>query len=216
MSNQSGISLKNAGGPKIKSDRFMQFKQKAGAVFNSLNIPISVYAATEKDHFRKPMIGMWVEFLKDQQLENVDLANSIFVGDAGGRIAGTFNGQTYKADFACSDRFVVVKLFFRLTLGRNFASNAGIQFKSPEEFFLDESPREFLQSFDPLQYALSTTAEPLFHSQFARQTKPEVVVFVGSPGAGKSTFFAKFLEPLGYKRVNQDTLKSVSRHSCKS
>jgi bifunctional polynucleotide phosphatase/kinase len=106
LSNQSGISLRNSGGPKIKADRFIQFKQKAGAVFNSLNIPISIYAATEKDRFRKPMTGMWKEFLKDQKVESVDLSKSVFVGDAGGRIAGTFNGQKYKADFACSDRCV--------------------------------------------------------------------------------------------------------------
>lgn len=35
---------------------------------------------------------------------------------------------------------------------------------------------------------------------------------VGSPGAGKSTFFKRYLAPLGYKRVNQDTLKT--REKC--
>lgn len=36
----------------------------------------------------------------------------------------------------------------------------------------------------------------------------ELVIFVGSPGAGKSSFYRTHLEPLGYERVNQDTLKS--------
>jgi hypothetical protein len=34
------------------------------------------------------------------------------------------------------------------------------------------------------------------------------VLFVGSPGAGKSTFYEKILKSLGYIRINQDTLKT--------
>jgi bifunctional polynucleotide phosphatase/kinase len=99
MSNQNGISLRPpANAPKITKggDRFTQFKQKAAAVFNNLNLPISIYAATERDRFRKPALGMWFEFVRDHKLEElaVDLGSSIFVGDAGGR----------KGDFSCSDR----------------------------------------------------------------------------------------------------------------
>lgn len=42
-------------------------------------------------------------------------------------------------------------------------------------------------------------------------TNPQdLVIFCGSPGAGKSTFYWKHLQPLGYERVNQDKLGSVS------
>jgi bifunctional polynucleotide phosphatase/kinase len=104
MSNQNGISLRPpANAPKVTKagDRFTQFKQKAAAVFNNLNLPISIYAATERDRFRKPALGMWLEFLKDQSLDDsaVDLKSSMFVGDAGGR----------KGDFSCSDRWVYIK-----------------------------------------------------------------------------------------------------------
>lgn len=37
-----------------------------------------------------------------------------------------------------------------------------------------------------------------------------MVIFCGSPGAGKSTFYWNVLQPLGYERVNQDILKTVS------
>jgi bifunctional polynucleotide phosphatase/kinase len=72
-------------------------------VFNQLDIPISIYAATEKDTYRKPRTGMWSELLEDYDIHSpgdVDLENSIFVGDAGGRNAG--NGKP--KDFSCSDR----------------------------------------------------------------------------------------------------------------
>lgn len=34
---------------------------------------------------------------------------------------------------------------------------------------------------------------------------------MGSPGAGKSTFYRRNLEPLGFERVNQDTLKTKDK-----
>jgi bifunctional polynucleotide phosphatase/kinase len=46
--------------------------------------------------------------------------------------------------------------------------------------------------------------EPLY----TRQNDQDIVLFVGSPGAGKSTFYEKYLKPLGYARINQDTLKT--------
>lgn len=106
ISNQGGISLKPD--PKtIKSDqkRLADFKGKVSAVLSQLDLPISVYAATGRDGFRKPRVGMWVELLDDHDLEGidfVDLENSFFVGDAGGREA--IAGLTAK-DHSCVDRY---------------------------------------------------------------------------------------------------------------
>lgn len=47
---------------------------------------------------------------------------------------------------------------------------------------------------------------------FSRNSPLDIVLFCGSPGAGKSSFYWRHLQPLGYGRVNQDLLKSVSRH----
>ena len=66
---------------------------------------MSIYAATGKDIYRKPRTGMWKQMLKDYNIYepgDVDLENSMFVGDAGGRIA---RGGKPK-DFSCSDRQV--------------------------------------------------------------------------------------------------------------
>jgi bifunctional polynucleotide phosphatase/kinase len=106
VSNQGGISLKSD--PKtVKSDqkRLADFKTKISAVLSQLDIPISVYAATSRDQYRKPRIGMWSELLEDYDLDaasSVDLENSFFVGDAGGReaIAGGVK------DHSCVDRSV--------------------------------------------------------------------------------------------------------------
>lgn len=45
--------------------------------------------------------------------------------------------------------------------------------------------------------------------KFSKVNKQDIVLSVGSPGAGKSTFYWKTLKPLGYERVNQDILKTV-------
>ena len=98
-----------ATGPKAsKSDQKRQtdFKAKATSVLNQLDLPISLYAATSKDRYRKPAVGMWEELKKDYGLEatdSVDLSNSIFVGDAGGRTGGS--NEKLRKDFSCSDRF---------------------------------------------------------------------------------------------------------------
>ena len=79
------------------------FKIKVGYVLTQLDIPLSIYAATAKDKYRKPRGGMWTELLDDYNLdigEGLDLQNSFFVGDAGGRFART----GAKADHSSSDR----------------------------------------------------------------------------------------------------------------
>ena len=105
MSNQAGISLKaDKKAPPAHQSKLGVFKTKVSAVFGQLDFPISIYAATEKDIYRKPRSGMWKEMLEDYGIHSpgdVDLEQSIFVGDAGGRIAGDGKPK----DFSCSDRY---------------------------------------------------------------------------------------------------------------
>ncbi|KAK2594372.1 DNA kinase/phosphatase Pnk1 [Conoideocrella luteorostrata] len=205
LSNQAGMTLHfdpSYKGPKGNAQkRVTEFKQKCNAVLNNLDIPTTVYAATERDCYRKPRIGMWKEVCDDYDIlqNEVDLENSFFVGDAGGRVAGlgrSSQGVVAAAkDFSCSDR--------------NFAHNAGISYKTPEEYFLGEKPRDFARDFDvadfPFEDADASDQPDLV---FEKKNAKDIVVFCGPPGAGKSTFFWKYLKPLGYERVNQDTLKS--------
>ncbi|KAF1939758.1 PNK3P-domain-containing protein [Clathrospora elynae] len=200
VSNQGGISLKPD--PKtVKSDqkRLADFKTKVTAVLNQLDLPISIYAATSRDQYRKPRTGIWHELLDDydfESAESVDLENSVFVGDAGGREAVA--GGVVK-DHSCVDR--------------DFAANVGIPFHTPEEYFRHEEPRAFVRAFEPTVHINkgaeeSTSAPPTF----TKPDAPDIIVFCGSPGAGKSSFYWKHLQPLGYERVNQDILKT--REKC--
>ena len=102
-----------------------------------------------------------------------------------------------KKDFACSDR--------------QFAANANLPFYTPEEFFLGYP--KCLQfswgEFDPraLDYDQDV---PLCHPPSASITSPtqELVVFVGSPASGKTSFYHNYMKPAGYAHVNRDQLGS--------
>ena len=98
VSNQKKVALQsNLKGGKSDSKSLSTFKEKATAVMKQLDIPLSIYAATQYDEFRKPRLGMWKEILDEYDVdvdERLDREGSFFVGDAAGR-AG---------DHSCSDR----------------------------------------------------------------------------------------------------------------
>nr|XP_023418950.1 bifunctional polynucleotide phosphatase/kinase isoform X2 [Cavia porcellus] len=156
-----------------------------------------VLVATHAGMCRKPLTGMW-EHLQERANEGVhiSLSDSIFVGDAAGRPADWAPGRK-KKDFSCADRL--------------FALNLGLPFATPEEFFLKWPVARFeLPAFDPR--TVSCTG-PLFLPETSTllHVDPEVVVAVGFPGAGKSTFLQEHLVSAGYVHVNRDTLGSWQR-----
>lgn len=87
----------------------------------------------------------------------------------------------------------------------------GIDFQTPEEFFLHEAPHPFIRDFEPSIYLNLADSTSLDASPFVIDKKNalDIVLFCGSPGSGKSTFYRKHLQPLSYERINQDTLKTV-------
>jgi bifunctional polynucleotide phosphatase/kinase len=91
FTNQAGLKA-----PKKETANLKKFKLKVASVLKELDIPLTLYAATENDHFRKPRIGMWEEMKDDYDLDvhGVDLEHSYLVGDAAGR----------EGDFSDSDR----------------------------------------------------------------------------------------------------------------
>ena len=195
FSNQGNVSLKPD--PKtLKKDTLSltNLKEQLTAILRQLELPISMYGATGQDRFRKPRTGMWQELLEDYDLQaegGVDMAQSFYVGDAAGRA----KTDKRKKDFASTDR--------------ELAANIGIKFHTPEEFFLDASPEAFAHEFNPAEF-LDRVTNGALTASFTKQNPQELVIFCGSPGAGKSSYFWQVLQPLGFERVNQDTLKTVS------
>ena len=195
MSNQAAVSLRSdPKTPKNGMRSLDNLKGKVTAVLTALDLPMTVLAATGHDLFRKPRTGMWQTLLAEYGLQgdgSVDLERCVFVGDAAGREGD--KAKKVKKDHSCSDR--------------DLASNAGIGFKTPEEFFLDEEAKPFTRNLEPGDYlndSPPTDTDPIV---FTKKNDLDLILFVGSPGAGKSTYYWTHLQPLGYERVNQDILK---------
>ncbi|EHY55952.1 DNA kinase/phosphatase Pnk1 [Exophiala dermatitidis] len=198
LSNQGNISLKD--NPKtLQKDTasLANLKNQVGAVLRQLDLPVSIYAATGQDHYRKPRTGMWDEMLEDYDLKAegaVDYDKSFYVGDAAGRA----KTDKRRKDHSTSDR--------------DLAANIGIKFYTPEEYFLDAPAEAYEHVFEPSKHLQSPGREqPSVPAPFTKTSPQELVIFCGSPGAGKSTFYWDVLQPLGYERVNQDILKTRDR-----
>ena len=136
----------------------------------------------------------------------------------------------------------ILALFLLSVENSGFAVNVGMSFQTPEEFFLGQEPEQVSSEyFNPASYISDDPNESGMYSWnffyfffffffslwfgllniflhnakgpiFSRKNPIELVIFVASPSAGKSTFYWNHLQPLGYERVNQDTLKTVSGH----
>ncbi|KAG6005705.1 hypothetical protein E4U54_000289 [Claviceps lovelessii] len=209
LTNQGGISLENQSASKSKPGgrkRATMFKEKCENILEELDIPTSIYAATENDIFRKPRIGIWAEVCDDYDVsqEEIDLTKSFFVGDAAGRLAGPAGPDSpgpAEADFSSSDR--------------DFATNVGLSFTTPDAYFGGHDAREvnFIRDFDIQDFPFEEVAalETILDLKFQANETQEMILFIGRPGAGKSTFFKKYLRDLGYQRVNQDTLGNLSK-----
>jgi len=184
FSNQLGIGNTNVTSESIT--------EKIIDILNQLQIPFQIFLATQDDEYRKPATAVWKLMVNEfNNLVKPDLTQCTYVGDAAGRLNGWKEG--HKKDFSCSDR--------------KFARNCGINFATPEEFFLNEKPAGFdWDGIDPKDVKsdlpLFTPPDPPLISD-----KQEVIICVGCPASGKSTFCKTHMEPKGYVWINQDILK---------
>ncbi|XP_065178968.1 uncharacterized protein F21D5.5-like [Sycon ciliatum] len=165
------------------------FQKKVDTIVSRLGIPVEVLVSTGESNYRKPSPDMWHFIVKESNDDiDVDMERSIYVGDAAGRPKAW--KKDAKKDFSCSDRM--------------FAANIGVPFKTPDEYFFGEKAAPFSWGTEN-PAAVLESAETMPDIDIPKE--PEVVVLVGMPASGKSTFSRRyFVEPHGYVHVNRDTL----------
>lgn len=160
-----------------------EFKQKIEDILNEIKLPMHVFLATQKNLMRKPCTGMW-EAMTERNTQEIDKSECFYVGDAAGRPK---RGNIPK-DHSFADLF--------------FAKNLKIKFYTPEEIFQNT---KCTNTDVKILYEPKITCK---QTNFALSQKPEVILMVGSPASGKSSFCKQNLLPSGYIHVNRDNLGS--------
>ena len=196
FSNQGGI-----GGKGYDETKARMICGKVDLLVAAAGVPVQAFLATAEDQFRKPATAMWdlmVSRFNDGVAPN--LADCHYVGDAAGRLAGWRAGA--KKDFSCSDR--------------KFAHNVGLTFHTPETYFmgLPEAKSFSWDGINPAELLAKAGQGEVCEGgvgSIVRKGVLELIIFVGSPASGKSTFAKKYLVPNGYVWVNRDTLKTPAK-----
>jgi len=210
FSNQNGIST----GKQNASDIMGKLQDMCA----DINVPMQAFCASHADKFRKPSSEMFHTFVsKFNGGVEVNMEKSFYIGDAAGRPLGW--APKRKADHG--------------TVDRKFAANCGLPFQTPEEFFLGHpsaafhwrsiDPQEVLKSFEPQISSSSSSSSSSQKQKSLELVKSlveslgkqlEMILMVGCPASGKSTFVVRNVEPKGYTRVNRDLLGDLNK--CKS
>jgi bifunctional polynucleotide phosphatase/kinase len=186
------VIMSNQGGIEKGHTKLSDIQTKVENITEQVGVPIQCLFAPNKDYYHKPAPGMWHYFTTNlNDKKEVKISESFYIGDAAGRPK---NGPR-AADFENTDY--------------KFALNIGVQFRTPEHFFLGQKESIPELEFDP-------KAIKKLGSVFKGKTAPkvkgdskEMVIFVGSPGSGKSTFWKNYLPE--YVHVNNDTLKKKEK-----
>lgn len=177
------IFISNQAGLKT-SLQITDWIEKITNVVNHIQIPIRVYASIAKNEFRKPLPSFWHKIISDAKNENITLKldECYYCGDAAGR-AGDHAGTDYK-----------------------FALNADLKFYTPEHLFLDDDTNKPVLDYISFPKRINYK----FDKNIVEGDKI-MILMVGYPASGKSSFVSNYLEPCGFVRINQDMLKTKKK-----
>lgn len=152
-----------------------------------------------KSNFRKPNDGMFK--LMETHMK-VDKNLSFYCGDAAGRKQAPFN------DFSNDDLLFSIKLQIKFYTPEMLFKGEKQNFKAVKGVIVDES-LEVEVAKDSAKDQADTDLKSVY-KQISQSKVQEMIILVGSPGSGKSTFWRQYLKDL-YHRVNNDDLGSSKK-----
>jgi len=168
LSNQSGF-YDSEDRQKIILGKFNKFLE---ILPTEISNNISIFISLKKDYCRKPNLGIF-EILNNKLNIHIETSyneKSIYVGDAAGRICNASG----KKDFTNTDRL--------------FALNAGLDFYTPEKYFLGGKKEKELYGVP--RFITCKTFEEFEYGSYGIEdwaiNDYDVFIVVGPPSTGKS------------------------------
>lgn len=184
---------------KLTEDNINLFGQKIENIMSYFKITnYSYYISYESNGYRKPMTCMFDKFKETNKIISIDLNNSFYCGDAGGRV---YLGNKHIKDHSITDYY--------------FAKNIGLKFKYPEEIF--NQPLESNYIDDPYTNAslkIWGYKKQKFPwkelDQFNNIDNNKMIIMVGCPASGKSTLAKNIIERYNneYEYFSSDVQKT--------
>lgn len=150
-------------------------------VIAKINLPILVIASIDKNMFRKPAPTIWNKYFPNNK------EGSFYCGDAAGNDDRIINSIMYKKDFADTDA--------------KFAINCGIDFVNRDDFIVKNEScyynnKNYTITYPDLTIKNDNVIDPY-------NITKTLIINVGIPGSGKSTFTKKYYP--GFVYINSDT-----------
>lgn len=180
--NYSLIIISNQAGIAKGKQSESSWKIKLEHICAKINLPFKIFASKDNNIYRKPYTTFW-NIIKNNANNSIH-PDSFYCGDACGR----------KNDHSDTDY--------------KFALNCGIKFITPESLFNNMKNHICNATYNTDFDILKNIKKPDYNFIFK---KKELIFLIGYPGSGKSTIAEKYLVPLGYYRINRDTLKTKEK-----
>jgi bifunctional polynucleotide phosphatase/kinase len=177
------VIITNQKGVSNKKLEIKVLQKKIEEIVSKLDLNFTICCAFDDDNYRKPRVGFWKLLNGNNE--------SFFCGDAGGLLKRKINGKIIKKDFADTDL--------------KFAENVGIKFMHRDEFIF--GVKQDLKVEYPVKFENINMVNKY---KFVPNTF-ELIINVGFPASGKSTFTLKNIVPNNYEYINQDTLGNIKK-----
>ena len=165
-----------------KPDKINEWKSKIDKISKNMKVPFKLFCSISHDIYRKPLPTFY-----NLITQNINVDESFYCGDACGR-ASDHSDCDYK-----------------------FALNCGIKFVTPNEYFDSENITISSKIIYPAFEEINKLIENKIPTNVKKTNNKELLLMVGPPGSGKSVFVTTKLVPLGYHRVNRDSLGTIAK-----